>query len=235
MRSSAAGLADAGTDLSLAELADRCGLERPTTWRLLHTLHTNGLVQRPEPSRGYRLSLGWLGLAPRYAVDGLVRVAHPVLIDLATEHGVTASLVHVEALQLNLRRPGRRPRVHLPEMGRRCYPDASSPGKALLAALPNAEWRAWSVQRSKSLTDTTITSLDALGRELKTVRNQGYAICRGEDVTYSNGASAVIRIDNRPVAAIDLWGPDRRVPTKRLHNLGHAAVDGAELVGVSLS
>jgi len=112
---------------------------------------------------------------------------------------------------------------------------ASSPGKALLAALPVAERNGMLGQRLERLTDTTITSMEALDLELATVRAKGYAVSRGEDVTYSNGVSAVIRIGGRPIGAIDLRGPDRMVPTSRLDELGSAAAGGAAHVEELLS
>ena len=65
----------------------------------------------------------------------------------------------------------------------------------------------------ENLTETTITTPDAFESEITRVREQGFAVCHGEDVTYSNGASAALLHHRRPIAAIDLWGPDRRVPT----------------------
>ena len=77
------------------------------------------------------------------------------------------------------------------------------------------------------LTDTTITDLVEFAAELDSVRVLGYAVSRGEDVTYSNGASAVATSNGRPFAAIDLWGPERMVPTARLAELGEAAAAAA--------
>jgi DNA-binding IclR family transcriptional regulator len=219
-------MAVSGTDLSLAELAARCGLERPTAWRLLLTLEANGLVDKVEPAH-YRLTPGWHGLTHPHAVDSLVRLAHSVLEEAARRLEVTASLVTVQRLRLEYVDQVDGPAFASPRWEGALSLHASSPGKAVLAALPDREWQAMVGTSFEQLTETTVTDPDAFATEIATIREQGYAICRGEDVTYSNGASAAILSNDRPVAAIDLWGPDRRVDESRLHELGTAAAASA--------
>lgn len=219
-------IAEADGDVSLAELSRRCGIERPTAWRLLWTLECNGLVEKVEPAH-YRLALGWPGLSPHRVVDSLIRLAHPVLDDLARTHGVTASLVHVQPLTLEYVDHVDSDVFTSPRWEGPLSLHASSPGKAVLAALPDAEWRAMVGTTLDRLTGTTITDLTAFAAELARVRHQGYAVCHGEDVTYSNGASAAILVGARPIAAIDLWGPDRCIPDARLDDLGAAAATAA--------
>ena len=194
-------IADTDADQSLADLALRCGLERPTAWRLLWTLESNGLVDKVEPSH-YRLATGWQGLSRRHAEDSLARLAHPVLEQLALEHHVTASLVLVRRFGLEYVDQVDSPLFSSPRWDGALSLHASSPGKAVLATLPDAEWRAMVGITLESLTDTTITDLEELAAELVTVRHQGYATCQGEDVTYSNGASAAIVV-GRPSARRD--------------------------------
>lgn len=44
----------------------------------------------------------------------------------------------------------------------------------------------------------------------------------------------MIRAAGRPIAALDLWGADRRVPAARLDVLGGAAVSGAARIESAL-
>jgi DNA-binding IclR family transcriptional regulator len=227
-------IAEANGPTSLGELSQRCELERPTAWRLLMTLEVNGLIEKVEPSR-YRLTAGWMGLVQHHAIDSLVRLAHPVLTDLAASQRVTASLAHVRPLALEYVDQVDGPLFNSPRWEGTLSLHASSPGKAVLAALPESEWRAMVGPALEQLTDTTIVDLSALAGELAEVRKRGYAVCHGEDVTYSNGASAVIHLFGRPIAALDLWGPDRRVPIDRLDDLGAAALAGAARVEAALA
>ncbi len=221
-------LAAADTPVQLATLARRCDLERPTAWRLLWTLQANGLVERVGPSNGYLLSFGALELSSVQAVDSLARLARPLLAALATEIGVTASLAYVERFGIVYVDQVDGPRFATPNwVGRPLSLHGSSPGKAVLAALPPAEALGMLGPQLQRLTDTTVTDLAELRAELDLVREQGYAVSRGEDVTYSNGASAVVLSNGRPFAAIDLWGPERIVPVSRLRQLGVAAAGAA--------
>ena len=222
-------LAETERELSLAEVAQSCGLERPTAWRLLWTLETNGLVEKGE-SGHYRLVHGWHALSADQMGQSLVRLARPVLSDLAHRLEVTASLALVRHFTMEYLDQVDGPEFASPAWQGNLFLHASSPGKAVLAALPDAEWRAMVGPTLTALTDTTITDLDALAGELAIVRERGYACSRGEDVSYSNGASAAILVRARPVAALNLWGPDRRVPESRLDELGEAAVCGAAAI-----
>ncbi len=73
-------------------------------------------------------------------------------------------------------------------------------------------------------TETTITDTAALRDELRRIRAQGYAVCRGELEEGSWGvASPVLGIREEPVAVVCLWGPDRRGDHARLEALGRLA------------
>ena len=217
-------IADSHTDLSLAELAERCELERPTAWRLLLTLEANDLVEKAATSH-YRLSARYPGLAPHQLRDALVRLSRPVLTALADRHNVTASLAYLETFVLVYVDQVDGPGFASPRWQGALSWHASSPGKAVLAALPEAEADALLGTELAQLTETSITDRASLDKELAAIRALGYATCRGEDVSYSNGASAAITVNDRPIAAIDLWGPDRRVAESRLDELGQAAAE----------
>ncbi len=221
-------LAKSDAPVPLAVLAESCGIERPTAWRLLWTLQTHGLVERAEPLNGYRLAFGALELTSSHAVDSLARLGRPILNRLAEEHGVTASLAYVERFGLVYIDQVDSTRFSSPNWkGRSMSLHGSSPGKAVLAALSPAEARGMLGPTLEYMTETTITDFDELQKELAGIRAQGYAVCRGEDVTFSNGSSAVVTLNNRPIAAIDLWGPERMVPLSSLPDLGAAAVAAA--------
>jgi len=225
-------VAESEGDPTLSDLALRCGIERPTAWRLLWTLESNGVIEKVEPAH-YRLALGWHTHSPHHAVDSLIRLAHPVLRELAQEHQVTASLVHVQPLCLEYVDHVDGPLFTSPRWDGPLSLHASSPGKAVLAALPDIEWRAMLDGDLPALTSTTISDPDAFTIEIERVRTQGYAVCRGEDVTYSNGASAAIVLGGRSIAAVDLWGPDRRVVESRLDDLGTAAAAAAARIAIT--
>lgn len=229
-------LTEADRSMTVAELAERCDLERPTAWRLLWTLESNGLIEKVEAGNAYRVSIGWLYQSPRLTLDALVRTARPVLSHLATQQRVTASLVQVQRFTIEYVDQVDGDLFTSPRWeGQALSLHASSPGKAVLASLPEPEWRGMVGPSLSKLTPTTITAMRAFKRELNDVRDRGYATCRGEDVTYSNGASAVITVGGHTIGAVDLWGPDRVVPIERLEDLGQAAAGGAQRIATLLT
>ena len=76
---------------SLADIAARLGLERPTAYRILRRLVAEGLVQQNPASRGYALGplLFELGLAAKPPIQ-LQGLASDALTQLANESGDTA-------------------------------------------------------------------------------------------------------------------------------------------------
>jgi DNA-binding IclR family transcriptional regulator len=229
-------LAEADTPLTLAALARSCNIERPTAWRILWTLQTHSLVEKAGSSNAYRLGFGALQLSSTQAVNSLARTARPLLVRLAIQLGVTASLAYAERFGIVYIDQVDSPRFSSPDWkGRALSLHGSSPGKAVLAALSPAEVRGMLGPTLERLTDTTITDLAQLTAELNAARAHGYAVSRGEDVTYSNGASAVVTTKGRPLAAIDLWGPERMVPVLRLPELGTAAAAAAQELAQQLT
>src|SRR3954452_15132520 len=74
------------------ELAERCGLNRSTAWRLLSTLERHGLVERdPLPSR-YQPGYAAIQLASSTDLDALARRVRPILGRLASSTGEIVTL-----------------------------------------------------------------------------------------------------------------------------------------------
>src|ERR687889_268164 len=77
---------------SAPALADRCGLNRSTAWRILATLEHHGLVERDPQGNRYRVGFAVLRLAATAGHEPLVRLAHPLLRRLADATGETVNL-----------------------------------------------------------------------------------------------------------------------------------------------
>src|SRR5215210_7807984 len=157
-------------------LADACGLNRSTAWRILATLEHHGLVERDPASNRYSLGFAVLRLAAAAGHEPLVRLAHPLLRRLAEATGETVNLAVARRLELVYADQVQAPHVMAPNwLGHTVPLHASSTGKAFLAALPPDELDALSSPRLERFTDTTITAGRRLLAELEEVRERGHA------------------------------------------------------------
>ncbi|MDQ2735462.1 MAG: IclR family transcriptional regulator [Pseudomonadota bacterium] len=75
------------------ELAEICGLARPTVSRLTHTLTQLGYLRYREDVGQYELAAGVVGLAyPYLASQQVPPVARPLMVDLALQTGTNVGL-----------------------------------------------------------------------------------------------------------------------------------------------
>ena len=102
-------------------------------------------------------------------------------------------------------------------MGERIYLHSTAAGKAILATFPESRVNniveRWGLPE---LTDRTITSREDLDAELATVRDQGYALNRGED---QDGVYAIGQAVRKPsgivLGALSIAGPTYRTKERR--------------------
>jgi DNA-binding IclR family transcriptional regulator len=215
-------------------LADRCGLNRSTAWRILATLEHHGLVERDPHDNRYSLGFAVLTLAAAAGHEPLVRLAHPLLRRLADASGETVNLAVARRLELVYADQLQARHVMAPNwLGHAVPLHATSTGKAFLAALPPAELDALLRAPLERFTDTTITTPSALRAELDGVRARGYAASRGELEPALWGVSAAaLSAAGRPAAVVSVWGAEARV-RGRLAELGELAAGAArELSGL---
>jgi DNA-binding IclR family transcriptional regulator len=228
-----AGGAGEGT---VVDLADRCGLNRSTAWRILATLEESGLVERDPRTGRYEVGYALVALAAAAGHEPLVRRAHPLLRALAEACDETASLAVPRHLRLVYVDQVQAPHVMAADwLGRATPLHATSTGKALLAWLPDDELAAALPVRLPRFTDTTITTRAALRAELASVRGRGFAVSRGELEPALWGVSAPVLDGGRPVAVVSVWGAEGRVRARGLDALGAqtaaTALQIAALVG----
>jgi len=230
-------VADADHAPTVAELAHQCDLNRSTAWRLLATLECHGLVERDPRTGGYSVGYAALRLSAAADMDSLARRVRPELEALAHAVGETVSLAVVRRFSLvyidHVSLPG-------PAYERWTEHQLSlhytSSGKIFLAWLSADERDAALPRRLESFTESTITDRDSLEAELAQARALGYATCIGEDAQFTNGVSAaILDARQRPIAVINVWGPERRIPPVRLPELGAAVVETASRVAALLT
>jgi DNA-binding IclR family transcriptional regulator len=210
------------------ELADLCGLNRSTAWRILATLEEEGLVDREAGRYSIGHAVARLAAA---ATEALPRVARPHLEELSNRTGETVSLAVPRRLRLVYVDQVQASHVMAANwLGRAVPLHATSTGKALLAFLPPEELDTTLTQSLPQFTDRTITDPAELRAELDRTRRRGYAVSRGELETALWGASApVLDRRQRAIAVVSVWGAEARLKG-RLDDLGRAAAATAGAV-----
>lgn len=209
---------------TLQRVADEVGLNRSTAWRIIATLEDNDLVERRHG--GYAIGLGAAQFSNAVSVDGFLRRAKPVISELAQTSGETCNLAVVRRFGLYyVDQVSGTADIAEDWLGRQIPLHATSAGKAYLFALTDAEILELLPARLHRYTRSTVTTREELLRDLQQCRDRGYARVVGEQEAQTNGVAAPVRDSSgRPVAAVTLWGEDRRVPVARLASLGELVV-----------
>ncbi|MDN5791049.1 MAG: IclR family transcriptional regulator [Micrococcales bacterium] len=213
-------------------LAQRCGLNRATAWRLLATLEANDLVYVDPVTHRYSLGLAVTRLGTASSIVGLTRRAQPVLEELSRQTGETADLAVLQRLSLTYVAEVAPDSVLAAKwLGRTVALHATSSGKALLAWLPDNELEQLLEQPLMRYTPSTITSREALRHDLSQTRARGYGTCLGELEENLYGVSAPVLDDRgRPFAVVSIWGPRSRVGEYRFPQLGTLVQEAAEQI-----
>ncbi len=223
-----------GGPATVFDLADRCGLNRSTAWRILATLEDEGLVERDPATGRYEIGYALVALGAAAGHDPLVRRAHPALRALAEACLETASLAVPRGMQLVYVDQVQAPHVMAADwLGRATPLHATSTGKALLAWLSEDDIGAALPGRLQRFTDTTITTRAVLRTELAEVRARGYAASRGELEPALWGVSAPVLDRGRPVAVVSVWGVETRIRARGLDVLGARTVAAADEIAAA--
>jgi DNA-binding IclR family transcriptional regulator len=201
--------------LGVNELAERSGLPKSTTSRLLGALERQGLVQRLGDRGRLRPGPVLLRFATRDSAASLVELAQPSLRRLADASGET----------INLAIPGPGGVEHLAQedtahfvgvtdwVGRRVPFEHAANGKCFLAFGGGAE----------------------LTPELQRVRARGYATSIDElEVGLTATAAPVLASSGDAIAALSISGPSARLTSDRIVQLAPLLVEEADALAARL-
>lgn len=216
----------------LTEVAQRCGLEKSTTHRLLAALVAEGLVDQDAESERYRLGLTLLelGMEVHRRLD-LREEAIPVLRSLADRARETVHLgvarghdvVYLEkvgsphAFQMRSR------------VGERMPLHSTGIGKAILAFSEEGDLAAVLAAPLEGRTPHTITVESELREELQRIRARGFSMDMEENEESIRCVGAPIFDHRLHVAGgISIAGPIFRFSEQRMAELGTYVVAAAQ-------
>ena len=211
---------ESATELSLADLVKRTGLEKSAVQRLANTLHIEGMLDKDPVTKRFRPSHAWLEMAYAYFWSNpLVRLAMPKLIELSHQLDATVNLAELSGdhvLYIS-RVPGRRSQFSSSIVGRRLPALSSAAGRAILSTFPKEERdvfvNTWSLN---PLTPQTTLDRAGISDKIDLAALNGYALSQSQIILNQTGISAPIKgPDGRAYAALQIsvssqiWGEDR--------------------------
>ncbi|HET7326467.1 MAG TPA: IclR family transcriptional regulator [Nocardioidaceae bacterium] len=196
--------------ISFTELVDKTGLARSTVSRLLQALERNGMLERTHDGlfRGGALFTHYANRHDR--VESLAAAAQPMLERIAEETDET----------VNLGVPRGDTVVHAAQidstfiLGATSWIDVEVPPHCSALGKVMYAFDALKLPREplEIRTAATVQNLSALKRQLKAVRQQGYAVTCGEFEEGLDALAAPVRGSNgRVLAAIGVSGPAFRL------------------------
>lgn len=218
-------LGDSESPLGLAQVASTLKLHKSTAHRFLMVLERHRMVERTHGGK-FRLGLRLFDFGNR-AIEqyDLRERAHPHLKRLVAETEETAHLCILEQahiIYLDKLEPARSVRM-FSRVGASIPVHCTAVGKAILAHYPPEKVEeVLKKTRFERYTAKTLTSREALLKEVERARRRGYAV---DDEEREEGvrciAVAILDAQAQPIAAVSLSGPSFRVTAQKLPTIAN--------------
>ena len=204
-----------GPELGVTEIATTLGMSKAAVHRILSSLRNKGLVEVDPTSRRYSLGPVMISLGITYLNKLDVRsVAAPELTALSRATNETATLsvrtgwsrVYVDQVT-----PDREVLMSV-QMGVPHPLHAGASSKAFLAFLPDDEVERYLEEPLRKVTPATIVDLRKLRRELRQIRERGFARSNGERQSGAGSVAApILDYRDQPLAVVSVCGPAERM------------------------
>lgn len=217
-------LAQSQRGLTLSDISRRLGLPKSSTHVLIKTLENLGYLKSSKLTGRFSFGLKLVSLG-KMALENLDlrEQARPFLQDLMLRSGLTVHLAILEGAEAVIIE-----KVEAPGMlrlatwvGRRLDANSSGVGKALLAfseeEISGYRFRGRPMARHNR---NTISSPERLARELKKVRELGYAFEDEEgEIGFRCIGAPICDSSNRAIASISIAGATSQISNDRIATL----------------
>jgi DNA-binding IclR family transcriptional regulator len=207
--------------IGLAEVSRSVSMPKATVYRILTTLEINGYLDRLTDG-GYRMSDKLFSLQRDLSpAQNLLRVAHPIMEELAKECRETVNLGTMDGGEVVVIATVESPnsvRMSSKVGNRRCF-HTTGLGKVLLASMADQSIRRLvQLKGLPRLTPKSLTTQTALLAEIHQVRKQGYAVDNQENELEGRCiAMAIAGVKDMP-AALSISSPVFRMDKRRLRS-----------------
>jgi IclR family acetate operon transcriptional repressor len=224
-------------ELSLAELADRSGLPKPTVFRLALTLENAGLLSRSAEGHLFSLGSRLVSMARLVLDRGLPALARPKMTALARQFGHTVNLAVLDAgemLFLDVIESRATLRM-VAGIGAREPLHATAVGKAVASEFDPSQLEAIMNQRPmRAITPNTITSRAQLRAELRGIRERGYSLDRGEFQVGAHCVAAAIVGRHGVIGGLSISATADQLPEEDFPVVGEAIRAASDAVSDAL-
>ena len=216
-------LAKEKNEASITEISEDFDYPKNSVFRILNTLQYYGYVE--ENQRKYKatprlLYLGYAGMRNNGITENSIDVMHAIRDEL-NETVMLGTLLGNEVVIIE-QLPSFQYIKFTTEIGHRVNIHTSAPGKAIAAYLPELEKNELlSHLTFTRFTNGTIPSQNAMVKELETVRDRGYAIDNGEELSEIHCVGApIFDYRNYPIGSVWVSGPAFRMGDERQRAFG---------------
>jgi DNA-binding IclR family transcriptional regulator len=214
--------------ISLKEISEKAGLHPSTAHRILNDLATGRFVERPQPG-SYRLGMRLLELGN--LVKGRLNVRDAALVPMRELHKLIQQPVNLsmrqgdEIVYVERAYSERSGMQVVRAIGGRAPLHLTSVGKLFLAADEPQRTRAYAARTGlQGHTKNSLTSIEALERELSRVRQYGVASDNEElELGVRCMAAGIYDDQNKLVAGLSISAPSGRLEDEWLPKLRETA------------
>jgi DNA-binding IclR family transcriptional regulator len=205
-------VAEGNPVLNMSETAKTLKINRTTLLRLLHTLETEGFVERRPNGGGFQVGLSLIEVGARAVFSrDPVQVAVPVLTRLAETLQLSAHLGVLDGTDVLylVRRTPNTPLASNIRVGSRLPAHATTMGRMLLAFMTDVELEAlYAGKELQRFSDHTATTLAALEAKADKDRRAGIAWSEAHfERGIGSAAVPVFDFGGTPLGAINVSGP----------------------------
>ncbi len=226
-------------EMGISELSEAMGLSKSTIYGLVNTLVTFGYLEQNEETKKYRLGMKLfeLGTTVEQRMD-LRREARPYCEDIARRYGQTVHLAtHWEGEVVYIDKFDQPDfLISYSQVGKRAPMSCTGVGKALLAYLPQTYLEQYVFTKPlPQKTRNSLSTKEALLKNLETVRRLGYAVDDEEiELGLRCVAAPIFNHQGQPVAAVSLSGMVNKMTPDVLKALAADLVSCAAAISAQL-
>ncbi|MGD9567950.1 MAG: IclR family transcriptional regulator [Sedimentibacter sp.] len=228
-------LSDYSDGLGITEISERVNLHKSTVYRLLATLIQKEYVVQEVESNKYKITfklfelgskkvdkLDLLKSSKNYTKMLMESVNEVVHLIIREENDI----VYVDKVEAN------NTISMASRIGKRNPLYCTATGKAILAFLPENEiLKVWRNSKIVKLTENTITDFILFKKELKTVKQNGYAIDNEEnEIGVRCIGAPIFNIRGDVAGAISISGPINRITEEKIDFISKEVIKYANLI-----